>query len=50
MVQLKLNDKELNDKELTDKELNDLSYEEALKEDKRTYIMYYISLLSFKPN
>ena len=43
---------------LIDEELNDLSYEEALKEDKRTYIMYYISLLrighlvifSFFPN
>ena len=39
-------DKEL--KTLTDKEINSLKYEEALKYDKRSYIIYYLSLLKTK--
>ena len=34
--------------EFTDSELNELSYEKALKKDKRTYFQYYISLLRTK--
>ena len=34
--------------EYTDSELNELSYEKALKKDKRTYFQYYISLLKTK--
>ena len=34
--------------EYTDSELNELSYEKALKKDKRTYFQYYISLLRTK--
>ena len=33
---------------LNDYELNSLSYEEAIKYDKRTFIQYYISLLRTK--
>ena len=32
----------------TDDELNELDYKEAIKFDKRTYCLYYISLLKFK--
>jgi hypothetical protein len=41
------NNKEINGQGLgyNNKELNALSYEDALKNDKRTYIQYYISLL-----
>ena len=33
---------------LIDKEINSLTYEEALKYDKRSYIQYYLSLLKTK--
>ena len=31
-----------------DYELNNLSYNEALKNDKRTFMQYYVSLLKMK--
>ena len=44
----KINDKYKNILECTETELNSLSYIEALKKDKRTYIQYYCSLLKKK--
>ena len=35
-------------KTLNDQELNTLNYEEALLNDKRTYLQYYISLIKRK--
>ena len=32
----------------TEQELNSLSYKEAIKNDNRTYCMYYISLIKTK--
>ena len=44
----KLIKKHNNKKEYTDEEINELNYDLAIKYDKRTYIMYYISLLRTK--
>ena len=44
----KIKDKYKNILECTETELNSLSYIEALKKDKRTYIQYYCSLLKKK--
>ena len=44
----KLNAKEINIEELNDYEKNNLSYDNAKKNDKRTYFEYYISLIKTK--
>ena len=52
--QIKINNSIINinekieDNIYNDNEINSLSYEEALKIDKRTYIQYYISLIKRK--
>ena len=55
---IKINDNKNNIFNYNEEELNSLSYDEALKSDKRTYIQYYLSLIkinhllffSFYPN